>query len=221
MAAKDKRGKVRDGLYGGSEDRLKNPFEEDDQIVLAMNSVAVSVMKRKREADKVWGLDRLAELVSEETRLRFWRQLMRCRDAYKARDVEAYRSACDGMKRAYDELEKEAESLGGKVLSVIVLEGQREDGSVFAVCEDPASAYAYGELRPACDCWTMEEIAVILQQEFFTQAVNIKRAMPGAEVLSVMAPEDIGPVYKGSSDQAYALSKDALAVMESQSKRYG
>ena len=46
MAAKDKRGKVRDGLYGGSEDRLKNPFEEDDQIVLAMNSVAVSVMKR-------------------------------------------------------------------------------------------------------------------------------------------------------------------------------
>ena len=49
MAAKDKRGKVRDGLYGGSEDRLKNPFEEDDQIVLAMNSVAVSVMKRKRD----------------------------------------------------------------------------------------------------------------------------------------------------------------------------
>ena len=51
MAAKDKRGKVRDGLYGWSDDRLKNPFEEDDSIVLAMNSVAVSVMKRKREAD--------------------------------------------------------------------------------------------------------------------------------------------------------------------------
>jgi hypothetical protein len=65
----------------------------------------------------------------------------------------------------------------------------------------------------------MEEIAVILQQEFFTQAVNIKRAMPGAEVLSVMAPEDIGPVYSGNSDQAYALSKDAMALMESQSKQ--
>jgi hypothetical protein len=60
----------------------------------------------------------------------------------------------------------------------------------------------------------MEEIAVILQQEFFTQAVNIKRAMPGAEVLSVMAPEDIRPVYSGNSDQAYALSKEALGTME-------
>jgi hypothetical protein len=60
----------------------------------------------------------------------------------------------------------------------------------------------------------MEEIAVILQQEFFTQAVNIKRALPGAEVLSVLAPEDIGPVYSGNSDQAYALSKEALWAME-------
>ena len=220
MAGNRNKGKVKTYLHGGNpEDRLKNPFEVDDAIVLAMNAAAVGVMARKREADQRWGLDRLAELVSEETRLRFWRQLMRCRDAYKARDVEAYRSACAGMKRAYDALEKEAESLGGKVLSVNVLEGQREDGSVFAVCEDPASAYAYGELRPACDCWTMEEIAVILQQEFFTQAVNIKRAMPGAEVLSVMAPEDIGPVYSGNSDQAYALSKEAMALMESQSKK--
>jgi hypothetical protein len=60
----------------------------------------------------------------------------------------------------------------------------------------------------------MDEVAVILQQEFFTQAVSIKRAMPGAEVLTLMAEEDIGPVYKGSSEQAYALSKSALEAME-------
>jgi hypothetical protein len=221
MAAKDKRGKVRDGLYGGSEDRLKNPFEEDDPIVLAMNSVAVSVMKRKREADKVWGLDRLAELVSEETRLRFWRQLLRCREARKSRDVEAYRSACGGMLRAYDVLEAEAKAVNAEPLQVNVMEGQRDDGSVFAICADPATVHAYAAMRPECDCWTMDEVAVILQQEFFTQAVSIKRAMPGAEVLTLMAEEDIGPVYKGSSEQAYALSKDALAVMESQSKRHG
>lgn len=221
MAAKDKRGKVRDGLYGGSEDRLKNPFEEDDPIVLAMNSVAVSVMKRKREADKVWGLDRLAELVSEETRLRFWRQLLRCREARKARDVEAYRSACGGMVRAYDVLEAEAKAVNAEPLQVNVMEGQRDDGSVFAICADPATVHAYAQMRPACDCWTMDEVALILQQEFFTQAVNIKRVMPGAEVLTLMEEQDIGPVYKGNSEQAYALSKDALAAMESQSKRKG
>jgi hypothetical protein len=221
MAAKDKRGKVRDGLYGGSEDRLKNPFEEDDPIMLAMNSVAVSVMKRKREADKVWGLDRLAELVSEETRLRFWKQLWRCRDARKARDVEAYRSACGGMMRAFDVLEAEAKAMNAQPLALSVMEGQRDDGSVFAICADPATVHAYASMRPECDCWTMDEVAVILQQEFFTQAVSIKRAMPGAEVLTLMAEEDIGPVYKGNSEQAYALSKDALAVMESQSKRHG
>jgi hypothetical protein len=38
--------------------------------------------------------------------------------------------------------------------------------------------------------------------------------MPGAEVLTLMAEEDIGPVYKGSSEQAYALSKSALEAME-------
>jgi len=221
MAAKDKRGKVRDGLYGGSEDRLKNPFEEDDPIVLAMNSVAVSVMKRKREADKVWGLDRLAELVSEETRLRFWRQLLRCREARKARDVEAYRSACGGMLRAYDVLDAEAKAVNAEPLQVNVMEGQRDDGSVFAICADPATVHAYAQMRPECDCWTMDEVALILQQEFFTQAVNIKRVMPGAEVLTLIEEQDIGPVYKGSSEQAYALSKDALAAMESQSKRKG
>jgi len=221
MAAKDKRGKVKDGLYGGSEDRLKNPFEEDDPIVLAMNSVAVSVMKRKRKADKVWGLDRLAELVSEETRLRFWRQLFRCREARKARDVEAYRSACGGMMRAYDVLEAEAKAVNAEPLQVNVMEGQRDDGSVFAICADPATVHAYARMRPACDCWTMDEVGLILQQEFFTQAVNIKRVMPGAEVLTLMEEQDIGPVYKGKSEQAYALSKDALAAMESQSKRKG
>jgi len=44
--------------------------------------------------------------------------------------------------------------------------------------------------------------------------VNIKRVMPGAEVLTLMEEQDIGPVYKGNSEQAYALSKDALAAME-------
>ena len=131
MAAKDKRGKVRDGLYDGSEDRLKNPFEEDDQIVLAMNSVSVSVMKRKREADKVWGLDRLAELVSEETRLRFWKQLWRCRDARKARDVEAYRSACSGMIRAFDVLEAEAKAMNS--VAVSVMKRKREADKVWGL----------------------------------------------------------------------------------------
>lgn len=123
--------------------------------------------------------------------------------------------------RAFDVLEAEAKAMNAQPLSVSVMEGQRDDGSVFAICADPATVHAYAAMRPECDCWTMDEVAVILQQEFFTQAVSIKRAMPGAEVLTLMAEEDIGPVYKGNSEQAYALSKDALAVMESQSKRHG
>jgi hypothetical protein len=118
------------------------------------------------------------------------------------------------MMRAFDVLEAEAKAMNAEPLAVSVMEGQRDDGSVFAICADPATVHAYAAMRPECDCWTMDEVAVILQQEFFTQAVNIKRAMPGAEVLTLMAEEDIGPVYKGSSEQAYALSKDALKAME-------
>ena len=119
MAGKQRRGRVHTDLHGGSPfDGLKEPFEEKDQILLAMNAVAVNVMARKRKADERWGLDRLAELVSEETRLRFWKQLGRCRLAYQARDVEGYRSACGGMMRAYDALEKEAETLGAEPVTV-------------------------------------------------------------------------------------------------------
>jgi hypothetical protein len=215
MAGKQRRGKVHTDLHGGSPfDGLKQPFEEKDQILLAMNAVAVSVMARKRKADERWGLDRLAELVSEETRLRFWKQLARCRLAYQARDVEGYRSACGGMIRAYDALEKEAESLGADPVTVDVMEGQRDDGSVFGVAANADSAWAYSLQRPSVDVWTLEELAVILAAPVFTQAVRLKREIPGCEVMSIIVPDDVEPVFGGKSDGEYALSDKEILAMQ-------
>jgi hypothetical protein len=215
MAGKQRRGKVHTDLHGGSPfDGLKQPFEEKDQILLAMNAVAVNVMARKRKADERWGLDRLAELVSEETRLRFWKQLARCRLAYQARDVEGYRSACGGMIRAYDALEKEAESLGADPVTVDVMEGQREDGSVFGVAANADSAWAYSLQRPSVDVWTLEELAVILAAPVFTQAVRLKREIPGCEVMSIIVPDDVTPVFGGKSDGEYALSDKEILAMQ-------
>jgi hypothetical protein len=215
MAGKQRRGKVHTDLHGGSPfDGLKQPFEEKDQILLAMNAVAVSVMARKRKADERWGLDRLAELVSEETRLRFWKQLARCRLAYQARDVEGYRSACGGMIRAYDALEKEAESLGADPVTVDVMEGQRDDGSVFGVAANADSAWAYSLQRPSVDVWTLEELAVILAAPVFTQAVRLKREIPGCEVMSIIVPDDVEPVFGGKSEGEYALSDKEILAMQ-------
>jgi hypothetical protein len=215
MAGKQRRGKVHTDLHGGSPfDGLKQPFEEKDQILLAMNAVAVSVMARKRKADERWGLDRLAELVSEETRLRFWKQLARCRLAYQARDVEGYRSACGGMIRAYDALEKEAESLGADPVTVDVMEGQRDDGSVFGVAANADSAWAYSLQRPSVDVWTLEELAVILAAPVFTQAVRLKREIPGCEVMSIIVPDDVTPVFGGKSEGEYALSDKEILAMQ-------
>jgi len=215
MAGKQRRGKVHTDLHGGSPfDGLKQPFEEKDQILLAMNAVAVSVMARKRKADERWGLDRLAELVSEETRLRFWKQLARCRLAYQARDVEGYRSACGGMIRAYDALEKEAESLGADPVTVDVMEGQRDDGTVFGVAANADSAWAYSLQRPSVDVWTLEELAVILAAPVFTQAVRLKREIPGCEVMSIIVPDDVTPVFGGKSEGEYALSDKEILAMQ-------
>jgi hypothetical protein len=215
MAGKQRRGKVHTDLHGGSPfDGLKQPFEEKDQILLAMNALAVSVMARKRKADERWGLDRLAELVSEETRLRFWKQLARCRLAYQARDVEGYRSACGGMIRAYDALEKEAESVGADPVTVDVMEGQREDGSVFGVAANADSAWAYSLQRPSVDVWTLEELAVILAAPVFTQAVRLKREIPGCEVMSIIVPDDVEPVFGGKSEGEYALSDKEILAMQ-------
>ena len=215
MAGKQRRGKVHTDLHGGSPfDGLKQPFEEKDQILLAMNAVAVSVMARKRKADERWGLDRLAELVSEETRLRFWKQLSRCRLAYQARDVEGYRSACGGMIRAYDALEKEAESLGADPVTVDVMEGQRDDGSVFGVAANADSAWAYSLQRPSVDVWTLEELAVILAAPVFTQAVRLEREIPGCEVMSIIVPDDVTPVFGGKSEGEYALSDKEILAMQ-------
>jgi len=215
MAGKQRRGKVHTDLHGGSPfDGLKQPFEEKDQILLAMNAVAVNVMARKRKADERWGLDRLAELVSEETRLRFWKQLARCRLAYQARDVEGYRSACGGMIRAYDALEKEAESLGADPVTVDVMEGQRDDGSVFGVAANADSAWAYSLQRPSVDVWTLEELAVILAAPVFTQAVRLKREIPGCGVMSIIVPDDVTPVFGGKSEGEYALSDKEILAMQ-------
>lgn len=215
MAGKQRRGKVHTDLHGGSPfDGLKQPFEEKDQILLAMNAVAVNVMARKRKADERWGLDRLAELVSEETRLRFWKQLARCRLAYQARDVEGYRSACGGMIRAYDALEKEAESLGADPVTVDVMEGQRDDGTVFGVAANADSAWAYSLQRPSVDVWTLEELAVILAAPVFTQAVRLKREIPGCEVMSIIVPDDVEPVFGGKSEGEYALSDKEILAMQ-------
>jgi hypothetical protein len=215
MARTSKRGKVYEALHGGTKfDGLKEPFEERDPIVLALNSLALGVVARKRKADQRWGLDRLAELVSEETRLKYWRQIHRCRLAYQSRDVESYRSAVGGMMRAYDALEKEAESGGAEPLHEDVLEGQREDGSVFAVAANADSAWAYSQQRVEVDVWTLDELAVILAAPVFTQAIRLKRAMPGTEVMSVIQPEDVGPVFTGDTESGYVMSDKELEVMK-------
>jgi hypothetical protein len=60
----------------------------------------------------------------------------------------------------------------------------------------------------------LDELAVILAAPVFTQAIRLKRAMPGTEVMSVIQPEDVGPVFTGDTESGYVMSDKELEVMK-------
>lgn len=135
-----------------------------------------------------WGVDRLQELVSQDTRDKFYQQRYRLNDAIDKHDsIEVVRQV-EVTKRAYAVLEKEAIARGHKEISGRYFEAPMPSGKVLAVCETEADC-----VKVACDnrdmvVWSVQEIARILdadKKDTVDSIDAVKSLFPGAEVVSI------------------------------------
>ena len=176
-------------------DRLPTREEQNDSRIneaVHMHDRVVS------DIEKRWGVDRLQELVSENTRRKFHLQREKLWSALTKNDGRVALHEAEVMCRAYAVLEREAKELGCKELTGDYIEGLMPDGKVLAICSDKFEAGKVARDNRDMVVYSIEEIGRILSaKEAMAKAkindavAKVKGIFAGAEVVSVKPLEDI------------------------------
>lgn len=156
-----------------------------------------------READRTWGVDRLIELVSPETAMKFGRVLGRINDAIEANDAQAAAKDVAIAIRGYAAMDKEAREAGHtppdpRVVVVGVPDGS---GASYGILLDDRLWKRASEEYPGVRLFTLQEIAILIHETGGSPLVDaVKAAFPGATITGIKAkqpmdrqPEDALP----------------------------
>jgi hypothetical protein len=137
-----------------------------------------------------WGVDRLARLVPPELRVRFERQRDLLARAMAEGDAQVIALQAEGMRRAWQALDKAATAGGAEPLAVTVWECRLPTtGQVVAIVHTAAEAHLVAQDR---EVWTLGEVALLLEHlgDGLRQA---RAAFPGAELAGMRRAEDSVP----------------------------
>lgn len=142
--------------------------------------------RKRDEIEKVWGVDRLPYLVSDETRAKWWRAIGALNQAIYDGDVEKVRSLVDNLVVGFDRLFVEAQERAAQPLEPEIWETMLEDGRTLKIVRTwPERAY-----RPQKDdqavSYTLEEIGRLVASLPLLNAV--KKQWPGATVEKPVSP---------------------------------
>ena len=176
-------------------DRLPTREEQNDSRIneaVHMHDRVVS------DVEKRWGMDRLQELVSEDTRRKFHLQREKLWNALTKNDGRDALHQAQVMCRAYEVLEREARELGAKELTGDYIEGLMPDGRVLAITVDKFEAGKVARDNRDMVVYSIEEVARILsikddeaKAKINDAVAKVKGIFAGAEVVSVKPLEDI------------------------------
>ena len=176
-------------------DRLPTRAEQNDSRIneaVHMHDRVVS------DVEKRWGMDRLQELVSEDTRRKFHLQREKLWNALTKNDGRDALHQAQVMCRAYEVLEREAKALGAKELTGDYIEGLMPDGRVLAITVDKFEASKVARDNRDMVVYSIEEIGRVLsvKDDEAKAKINdvvskVKGIFAGAEVVSVKPLEDI------------------------------
>lgn len=168
----------------------EDPFKEFEMSRL------VDMETAKMEHEKVWGIDRVIDLVDAEFRRKVYAQRQRVWEASQARDGERLEKAVNGMIAAYRALSRWATDANIVRLPTIdCLEHKMQDGSLLVVVRDKKMATWYEQFRKepgARSIWTMEELEVVMNGPTLTQVREIKAALPGTKMVPIQAQGSSG-----------------------------
>ena len=168
------------------EDRLTNPGATAAQIrcdvCLGPFDQAV------RAADRKWGVDRLPEIVSPESALKWGKAMAGLNDAIQSEDPDKVKFWVEVCLRGLTAMDAEAVALGRPVSDPMIWEHEYE-GTVYGIIEDGREWPAAYAKRPGIAIHTMREVAVALHAHRNGLVDAIKLSFPGAEVKAVRRPQ--------------------------------
>jgi hypothetical protein len=160
-----------------------------DYFKVYQHSLMVEMELAKMEHEKVWGIDRVIDLVDAEFRRKVNAQRERIWEASQARDEEKLDRAIKGMIAAYKALTRWATEAGiDKLPKIDCMEHRMADKSLMVIVRDKQMATWYEQFRKAPGArsiWTLAEIELVMTGPTLTQVREIKALIPGAKMVPV------------------------------------
>jgi len=160
-----------------------------DPFKAFQHSLMVEMETAKMEHEKVYGIDRVIDLVDAEFRRKFNAQRERIWEASQARDEERLEKAIRGMIAAYKALTRWATESGIEQMPKIdCMEYMMGDGGLLVVVTDKKMATWYEQFRKARgerSIWTLAELELVMNGPTLKQVREIKSALPGTTMVPV------------------------------------
>jgi hypothetical protein len=151
-----------------------------------IQSALVDYDRKRDEVEKVWGVDRLPDLVSDETRAKWWRAVGALNQAIYDGDANKVRSLVNNLVAGFDKLVAEALERGGRQLEPDIWQTKLEDGRTLQIVRTwPERAYR-ADKDPQVLTYTLEEIGRLVASLPLLNAV--KKQWPGATVEKPVSP---------------------------------
>jgi hypothetical protein len=146
-------------------------------------SIADGVDFIATQMERKWGIGRLRLIVDDQLRSKFDAQSEKLNAALESGQIDLISVQADGMKRAWEALDKAADAAGQKPLSAEVWEVTLPgSGRIVAVVRTSAEAHLVA--TPECETWTLSEISHLIEHAG-TLVADIKRTFPGAEITAI------------------------------------
>jgi hypothetical protein len=174
--------KIKKPQRGVSKDFFRASDRVSQKIQAAITELDVCVSGFENR----WGVDRLPELVSTETQVKYWRQVDKLDEAINSDDADLVIKYAAGMQRAYTIMQNEARERGHDELKGEWYECETPDGRVLIVAPSFEEAHKAAKERPGCLIYAMPEVAAIVCRDEAGRFVNaVKDVFPVATVESV------------------------------------
>jgi hypothetical protein len=168
---------------------LETDVFPSDRFKVFEHSLMVEMELAKMEHERVYGIDRVIDLVDAEFRRKVNAQLERIWEASQARDEERLENAIRRMISAYKALTRWAVDAGIEQMPKIdCMEHRMQDGSLMVVVRDKQMATWYEQFRKepgARSIWTFAELEVVMTGPTLTQVREIKAAIPGTRMIPI------------------------------------
>ena len=171
-------GRLKQRASGSLVDLTRDPMAPAELVTKA---ILDHLDETARQMERKWGVGRLRLLVDDALRAKFDAQKAKL-DAAIGTGHEVYiRAQADGMRRAWQVLNRAATETGAQPLSPEVWECVLlSTGEVVSIVRTEVEAH---HVARECEVWTLGEIAVLIER--MGEVRQIKRTFPGAAVAEI------------------------------------